>query len=88
MARSAPREGREANVRHKSLGVLITASFLTLGACNNEPAAPTVAPLGSPAVDEVPTETLPGLIPGESPAAGEDGLEEEPLESPPAEDAG
>ncbi|CAN5596757.1 hypothetical protein BH23CHL8_BH23CHL8_28420 [soil metagenome] len=75
-------EGREAIVRVKSLGVLITASFLTLGACAE--ATPTVAPpAASPIVDDAssvdasPSE-LPGVIPGESIPA-EDDTAEDPL---------
>lgn len=72
-------------MRYKTLGVLITASLLTLGACAEEAAAPTVAPVDSPLVDEGPTETLPAVILEESPAAEDGGLDEP---SPPAEDAG
>jgi len=61
-------------MRYKSLGVLITASFLTLGACasSTPTAAPLVspdvqerAPSGSPIGEDLASE-LPGVVPGES----------------------
>jgi hypothetical protein len=76
MARSAPHMERERIVRHTSLGVLLAASLLTLGACASETATPA-PPAASPAAVETaaPTE-LPGVIPGETVPAADDAIDE------------